>query len=86
MNAVNVELDGNLATLLAGLNLPVAQAAQELIILELYRRGTISSGKAADLANMERMEWVRYASRLGIPFFEMQDEEWEAEKRAAAQL
>lgn len=49
------------------------------MVLELYRRAVLSSGKAAELLNMERFEFVRYASRLGIAFFDMTEDEWEAE-------
>ena len=49
------------------------------MVLELYRRGLLSSGKAAELSNMERFEFVRYASRLGIAFFDMTEDEWKAE-------
>lgn len=86
MPAVQVEIDGKLAALLTGLNQPLAQAARELMVLELYRRGSISSGKAADFLDMSRWELVRYASRLGIPFYEMTEEEWAAECAEAAEL
>ena len=49
------------------------------MVLELYRRAVISSGKAAELVNMERFEFVHYASRLGIAFFDMTEDEWKAE-------
>jgi hypothetical protein len=28
---------------------------------------------------MERFDFIKHASRLGIPFFDMTDEEWAAE-------
>ena len=34
----------------------------EFLILELYRLGELSSGKAAQYLNMERFEFVRFAS------------------------
>ena len=83
MHAVSLTLDADLAALLQSLNQPLEGAVRELIILELYRRGTISSGKAAELMNMSRWEFVRFASRLGIPFFEMNQEEWETERLQA---
>lgn len=86
MAAVRVEIDGKLAALLAELNQPLSEAARELMVLELYRRGSISSGKAAELLEMSRWELVRFASRLGIPFFEMTEDEWKAEKAEAARL
>jgi len=63
-------------------NQPVQEAAQEMILLELYRRGAISSGKAAELLGMPRLDFIRYASHLGIPFIDMTADEWEAEKAA----
>ena len=48
---------------------------KELTILELYREGEISSGKAAELLNMERFEFIQYSSKLGIPFLEMSEDE-----------
>ena len=81
MNTVRIELEEGLASLLHQLNQPVQQAAQELIVLELYRRGMISSGKAAELLNMSRWEFISHASHLGIPYFAMTEDEWEAERK-----
>jgi predicted HTH domain antitoxin len=86
MSVIQLELDEDIATLLQGLNQPVPQVARELIVLELYRRGTISSGKAAQLLDMSRFEFVRYASRLGIAFFDLTDDEWKAEQARAETL
>jgi predicted HTH domain antitoxin len=55
------------------------QAIKEIAVLELYRRREISSGKAAEMLGMERFEFVRYASRMGIPFFDMDEHELEEE-------
>jgi predicted HTH domain antitoxin len=55
-------------------------------VLELYRRGTISSGKAAQLLDMPRWEFVRHASRLGIAFFDLTEDEWAAERMQAETL
>ncbi len=52
---------------------------KELAVLELYRRHLISGGKAAELLDMERFEFIRYASRLGISFMDMSPEEMEQE-------
>ena len=51
-----------------------------MIVLELYRRGSISSGKAAELLAMPRLDFIRHASSLGIPHVDMTQDEWEAEK------
>lgn len=84
--SVAVELDEELIDLLRTLDRPVGQSARELIVLELYRRRTISSGKAAALLGMRRAEFVPSASGLGIPYFAMSDDEWEAERQAARRL
>ncbi|MEM7585319.1 MAG: UPF0175 family protein [Acidobacteriota bacterium] len=86
MPAASLTLDDDLVTLLQGLNLPAKQAVRELITLELYRRGTISSGKAAELLDMARWEFVRHASRLGISYFELTEDEWEAERLQSESL
>jgi predicted HTH domain antitoxin len=80
MNTVTLELEEPLVTLLSQSNKAITQAAKEMIVLELYRRGNLSSGKAAELLGMLRVEFIQYASRLGIPYFRLTDEEWEAER------
>lgn len=84
--AITVNLNEELTALLHGMNQPVQESALELMTLELYRRGTISSGKAAELLGMSRWEFVRYASRLGIAFFDMTEDEWQAERLQAETL
>lgn len=79
MSTVQIDLADDVVSLLQETERPVADAARELIVLELYRRGAISSGRAAELLGMEQFAFVRYASGLGIPFFDMTTEEWEAE-------
>ncbi|MBN1485049.1 MAG: UPF0175 family protein [Chloroflexia bacterium] len=59
------------------------EALREVAVLELYRRREISSGKAAELLGMERFEFVHYAGRLGIPFFDLDEDELIAEVRQA---
>jgi hypothetical protein len=80
MSTVRIDLEEGLAALLHQTNRPIQEAAREMIVLELYRRGTISSGKAAELLGMPRLEFIRHASGLGIPHIDMTPDEWEAEK------
>ena len=46
----------------------------------------VSSGKAAELLEMNRMEFIRYSGRLGVPYLRMSAEEWEEEKRQLREL
>jgi predicted HTH domain antitoxin len=86
MSSVKIEIAEPLAALLHQTNQPVQQAVKEMIVLELYRRGTISSGKAAELLGMERIDFIRHASRLGIPYIDMTEDEWAAERAASESL
>jgi predicted HTH domain antitoxin len=61
------------------------EAVKEVAVLELYRRREISSGKAAELLGMERFEFVRYAGRLGIPFFDLDETELTEEVHRAVE-
>ena len=79
MGAVPVELDQDLVELLEELERPAKQAARELIVLELYRQGEVSSGRAAQLLGKEREEFIRYASQQGIPYFQMDSDELQRE-------
>ncbi len=58
---------------------PLDSFVKELVVLELYRQRLISSGKAAELSGITRSEFISYSSRLGIPFLDMSDAEFEAE-------
>ena len=79
MASTNLELGEELGDLLAKLGPPVEQTAREMIVLELYRRNLISSGKAAALLGIPRLEFIQRASELGIPYFRYTEDEWQAE-------
>jgi len=78
--SATVEIEDSLAAVLHQTNQPLAKAAREMIVLELYRRGSLSSGRAAQLLGMLRMDFIHHASRLGIPYIDMTKDEWEGEK------
>lgn len=86
MSTIRLDLKEDLASLLQSLNQPMEQAVVELIVLELYRRGALSSGKAAEMLDMTRFEFVRHASRLGIPFLDLSEQEWAAERARSEAL
>lgn len=77
----NIQLDDDLVEVIQAGEESLDRTARELIVLELYRRGSIASGKAAQLLGMSRVEFIRYSGRLGIPYFDTTDDEWEAELR-----
>jgi len=79
MASTNLEIGEELGNLLAKLGQSVEQTAREMIVLELYRRRLISSGKAAELLGIRRLDFIQRASELGIPYFHFTEEEWQAE-------
>jgi len=79
MASINLDLGEELRAVLEKLGQPVEQAAREMIILELYRRSLISSGKAAGLLGVTRLDFIQRASDLGIPYFRFTEDEWQAE-------
>ncbi len=83
---ISVALDKEFLSFVAKKEKDIPAKIKELSILELYRRKEISSGKAAELLGMERFEFVRYASRLGIPYFDMSEEELERDLEAAQKI
>lgn len=88
MTTIELDLHEDLVTLLreAKPGASLEQAALEAIVLELYRRRIMSSGKAAELLAMRLVDFIVYASRLGIPYLDMTEEEWEQEMRASDEL
>lgn len=75
MRKAAVEFEEEFLSFVSKKKKDLPEKIKELSILELYRRNEISSGKAAKLLGMERFEFVRYSSRLGIPFFDISKEE-----------
>jgi predicted HTH domain antitoxin len=82
MSTIMMEVDRELVDLLHNLGRP-EDKLKEYLVLELYRRREISSGKAAELLGMQKFEFVRYASRVGIPYLDMDQQELEDEIKAA---
>lgn len=75
---VNVAFDEELIAALPGSHPAPDEQIRELVVLELYRRRIISSGKAAELLKRDRGELIRYASRLGIPYIDLDEVELDA--------
>ncbi len=56
------------------------EGAEEMLVMELFRRGRISTGKACELLRLDRVAFARRASELEIPYFLMNKDDWNAEK------
>lgn len=66
------------------LHRPAKRAARERIVLELYRLGETSSGKAAELLGVGRETFIRRASEQGIVPPAMEREIGPSFRRSAA--
>ena len=71
----HVTLDWRTIPLVAKRRQDVPSKLRELAVIELFREGRLSSGKAADILGMERMAFFTLLHHLGVPFFEQDAEE-----------
>ncbi|MCS7265788.1 MAG: UPF0175 family protein, partial [Armatimonadetes bacterium] len=59
----------------------VEQAIKECIVLELYQRGEISTGRAAEVLGISYRQFIDLLAKHEIPFFRYSLEELETEMR-----
>ncbi|MDA1191369.1 MAG: UPF0175 family protein [Candidatus Poribacteria bacterium] len=81
-----VDIGNDLIELLPDPSRPIEDSVRELILLALYGQGEVSSGRAAQLLNMDRVEFIKHASRRGIPYIEMDADEWAHEMETISRL
>ena len=86
MSQIHLEVAEDVTGLLGDSPEAVKQRILEAIALDLYRRGEVSSGRAAALLELDRFAFVRWAGSLGIPYFDMTPEEWEQELRVIERM
>jgi predicted HTH domain antitoxin len=75
MGTTNIPISDELLAALGVDQDDAPRAVAEAAVLELYRRGTISAGYAANLLGIDKWEFVRWSGRLGIPYFRLTPEE-----------
>jgi predicted HTH domain antitoxin len=81
VSEIRLRLDDDMLPLLGDSPEEIERQALEIIVLELYRRHTISAGRAAELLGMEQLAFVRWTGELGIPYIDLTVEELRAELR-----
>lgn len=59
---------------------------RELIALELFREGRISSGKGAELLGISKLAFIRLLDRHGLPYFTESSEELTSDVSQVARL
>ncbi|HEX2574673.1 MAG TPA: UPF0175 family protein [Polyangia bacterium] len=53
--------------------------AKFLLAVKLFELGRLSSGRAAEVAEMNRIDFLLAVSRLGVPIADLDEEEMERE-------
>jgi predicted HTH domain antitoxin len=79
MSILKLELADEVADLLMQSDLPPEDAAREVIVMDAYRRGAISEGRACELLEMPRLQFIERAQEHGIQHFRFTEEEWKDE-------
>ena len=77
MSSLTVSLDLP-RDLLGALNVTEQQLGpriKELVALELFREGTISSGKGAELLGISKLAFIGLLARHDVPYFTQSSEE-----------
>jgi hypothetical protein len=83
--SLSVELDPAVVEALGAEPEGPKHAALECIVLELYRRGRLASGRAAEILGLHRAAFLDRAARLGLTYFNQSPEDLRAETEAALQ-
>jgi predicted HTH domain antitoxin len=83
---MTLTIEDDLTTILQGTHASPEQAARELIVLELFRQHRISGGRAAELLNVSREDFIRHAADAGIPYFDFTPDQLKEEIDSAKQL
>jgi predicted HTH domain antitoxin len=73
--AFEITLSKNVIPLIAKRKKDIPDKIKEIIAIELFREGRISSGKAAQILGIKRIQFISILSRLNIPYFSQDKEE-----------
>lgn len=64
----------------------ILNKGKEAIVLELFKKGKISSGYAADLLSLCLADFMELLKRKNIPFTSYTSEDWEQDKKAVKKM
>jgi Uncharacterised protein family (UPF0175) len=86
MSQIQITVDKSVTELLGDSPEQIERTALEIIVLDLYRRHVISAGRAAEILNVDLLNFIRWSGSLGIPYLDMTSEEWQQELRVLEKL
>jgi predicted HTH domain antitoxin len=81
MHTLTIELPENVLLATGQSREDFVREARFLLAAKLFELGRLSSGKAAELCAMERVEFLFAAGRIGVPVSELDPSELEREFR-----
>jgi predicted HTH domain antitoxin len=81
VSEIRLRIDDEMLPLLGESSEEIERHALEMIVLELYRRRSVSAGRAAELLGMEQLAFIRWTGELGIPYFDLSVDELREELR-----
>ena len=73
-----IALDDDMAALIEG-ERPLDEATREALVMDLYRRGKVSTGKACELLGLDRMAFLHRANEHNVPVYLTTEKGWEAD-------
>ena len=80
---MRVELPESVVTLLGPTSQEAAARLKELALIELFRRGEVSSGWAARQLEIGKDEFLDLIARHDVPYFDLSEEELRQQVQAA---
>jgi predicted HTH domain antitoxin len=83
---VQVKLPTDVVALLAPTQDEAASCLKQLALIELFRRGEISSGYGAELLGITRWDFIKLLGEHGVPYVDMTTEELEQDFEVAKRL
>ena len=86
MKELTIRYPDELPGLLRKTDREFADEARFLLAAKLYELGKVSGGKAAEMAGCTRLEFLRRLADYGIAAINLDEEEAQAEMRAARDL
>ncbi|MEW6619691.1 MAG: UPF0175 family protein [bacterium] len=75
MSVAQVEMPDEVLAILGTTKQQFSQKLKELAALKLFQEGKISSGKASELVEISRMEFIEVLAKNNIPFFRQTPDE-----------
>jgi predicted HTH domain antitoxin len=84
MRTLTVELPESVVQTLGPSSQEAASHLMQLAIIELFREGELSGGKAAELLGLSRAEWIDLLARHGVPHTVVSEDDLDHDLKALA--